>query len=443
MEWRRNPLQSFYDSSFEKLCLRISKIFRKRTAHKWLILALGWVFQVGRKTTAGLIRGAGQLAQKHYASYSRFFNTTSWNPVDFWRRVLAVVQEVVKDDRLIVAVDDTCVTKTGRSIAATGWFVETGGVPTKSTTYVWGQCWVVLSVVTQNPFGYDKTWSFPIGIRLFVPQSECEEGTYQSKLEMAHEMLQRRARWSDRRILALADRLYAGAPFLEGLGSTVDVIVRMKRNAKLFDLPEPNDGVGRPRKKGERLPRPDEWLDQDGWTPVQAHLYGTTEEILIQSRRALWYSVTGTEVGRLCLMKDPQTDQWAVFYSTDPDIDARRIPELYSRRWALEITFRDAKQHGGFKDAQCRTTEAVQRQATFNLGLMSLVQCWFAQQDKTVRNQLKRNEWEDEQAPPSFQIMLQTLRWFLRKKQFSHKWGQTPCSGKMIEEFFDEIARAA
>jgi len=436
-------MTSFYGSSFEQLCLSLSNIFRKRTAHKWLVLALGWVFQVGRKTTAGLVRGAGHLAQKHYASYSRFFHTTSWDPVAFWRVLFEGVRTVVDEDRIILAVDDTCVTKSGRSIAATDWFVDSSGFSTKTTTYVWGQCWVVVSVVVHDLLGYEKTWSFPVGIRLFVPKSECPEETYQSKLEMAHEMLQQRSRWSDRPILALADRLYAGAPFLEGFGEDVDVIVRMKKNAKLFDLPEPNDGVGRPRKKGDRLPSPADWLNEDDWTPTEATLYGTDKEIQIKSRRALWYHVTGTQVGRLCLMKEPESDRWAVFYSTDPEMDAVRIPELYSRRWAVEMTFRDAKQHGGFKDAQCRTIEAVRRQATFNLGLMSLVQCWFCHQDGEREHRLKRNEWEDDQAPPSFQIMLQTLRWFMRKKQFSQKWGQTPCSGKNIEEFFDEIARAA
>lgn len=436
-------MSSFYGSSFEQLCLSLTNIFRKRTAKKWLVLALGWVFQVGRKTTAGLVRGAGHLAQKHYASYSRFFNTSSWDPTTFWRGIFEVVRTVVDEDPLVIAVDDTCVTKSGRSIAATSWFAESSRCYDQSTKYVWGQCWVVLSLVTHNPFGYEKTWSFPIGICLFVPESDCEDGEYQTKLEIAHDMLQQRSRWSDRRMVALADRLYAGAPFMDGFGDDVEVIVRMKRDAKLFDRPGPYDGSGRPRKKGERFPRPDEWQTRDDWSRTEACLYGTDETILIKSRRALWYEVTGQLVGRLVLMKDPESDQWAVFYSTDPDIDTQRIPELYSRRWALEITFRDAKQHGGFKDAQCQTNEAVRRQATFNLGLMSLVQCWFCQQDDAVRNQLKRDEWEQSQAPPSFQIMLQTLRWFMRKKQFSQKWGQTPCSEKKIEEFFDEIARAA
>ena len=409
-----------------------------------MVLALGWVFQVGRKTTTGLVRGAGHLAQKHYASYSRFFNTTSWACSSFWRWVFDTVQDVVDESRLIMAVDDTCVSKSGRAISASGWFVDSSGSSYQSTTYVWGQCWVVLSVVVSNPLGFEKTWSFPVGLRLFVPKDQCLEGTYQSKLEIAHKMVQQRSRWAERPLLVLADRLYAGGPFMAGFDEDVDVIVRMKRNAKLFELPGPSDGVGRPRKKGQRFPSPEEWVNEaDGWETVEATLYGTKKEIQIQSRMALWYDVTGTNVGRIVLMKESESDRWAVFYSTDPQLEPGQIPELYSRRWALEITIRDAKQYGGFKDAQCRTDDAVRRQGTFNLGLMSLVQCWFCQQDKDVRERLNRDDWEDAQAPPSFQIMLQTLRWELRTQQFSQEWGQTPCSGKKIEEFFDEIARAA
>jgi len=437
-------MTSFYGSSFEQLCLSLSNIFRKRTAKKWLVLALGWVFQVGRKTTAGIVRGAGSLAKKHYASYSRFFNTKSWRPEAFWKIVFKTVREVIEEKQLIVAVDDTCVAKSGRKIAATGWFLESNGAYYQNATYVWGQSWVVLSVVAHNPFGFEKTWSFPIGMRLFVPKKDCPEGTYKTKLELAHEMLAARARWSERRIIAVADRLYAGGPFLAGLPEKVDVIVRMKRNAKLFDLPGVNSGVGRPRKKGERLPSPVEMAeDKEGWRTKKVRLYGEEKEIRIKTRLALWYYVTGPRVGKVVIMKEPEAKRWAVFYSTDSQLEDKEIIQLYSRRWALEITFRDAKQYGGFKDAQCQKKEAVKRQGIFNLGLMSLVQCWFVEQKEEIQNQLKRNEWEDYQAPPSFQIMLQTLRWYMRKKQFSQKWGQTPYSGKKVDEFFDEIARAA
>jgi SRSO17 transposase len=43
---------------------------------------------------------------------------------------------------------------------------------------------------------------------------------------------------------------------------------------------------------------------------------------------------------------------WAVFLSTDPDLEPQRILELYARRWAIEVYFKEAKQHLGFLKEQ-------------------------------------------------------------------------------------------
>jgi SRSO17 transposase len=43
---------------------------------------------------------------------------------------------------------------------------------------------------------------------------------------------------------------------------------------------------------------------------------------------------------------------WAVFLSTDPGLEPQRILELYARRWAIEVYFKEAKQHLGFLKEQ-------------------------------------------------------------------------------------------
>jgi len=39
---------------------------------------------------------------------------------------------------------------------------------------------------------------------------------------------------------------------------------------------------------------------------------------------------------------------WAVFWSTDINLDAAKILEIYALRWAVEVYFKEAKQHRGF-----------------------------------------------------------------------------------------------
>lgn len=43
---------------------------------------------------------------------------------------------------------------------------------------------------------------------------------------------------------------------------------------------------------------------------------------------------------------------WAVFLSTDPSLEPQRILELYALRWAIEVYFKEAKQHLGFLKEQ-------------------------------------------------------------------------------------------
>lgn len=48
----------------------------------------------------------------------------------------------------------------------------------------------------------------------------------------------------------------------------------------------------------------------------------------------------------------PGKHDWAVFLSTDVSLQPQRILELYAMRWAIEVYFKEAKQHPGFLKEQ-------------------------------------------------------------------------------------------
>jgi IS4 transposase len=43
---------------------------------------------------------------------------------------------------------------------------------------------------------------------------------------------------------------------------------------------------------------------------------------------------------------------WAVFLSTDVNLEAAKVLEIYALRWAVEVYFKEAKQHLGFLKEQ-------------------------------------------------------------------------------------------
>jgi len=50
----------------------------------------------------------------------------------------------------------------------------------------------------------------------------------------------------------------------------------------------------------------------------------------------------------------PGKHDWAVFLTTDIHLDAQKMLELYAMRWAIEVYFKESKQHLGFLKEQAR-----------------------------------------------------------------------------------------
>ena len=50
----------------------------------------------------------------------------------------------------------------------------------------------------------------------------------------------------------------------------------------------------------------------------------------------------------------PGKHDWCVFLSTDTQLDAQKMLELYAMRWAIEVYFKETKQHLGFLKEQAR-----------------------------------------------------------------------------------------
>ena len=439
-------MTSFYDSSFELYLLRITDIFRKRTAKKCMVLALGWVLQTGAKTTAGLIRGAGSLATKSFSAYYKFFRTTSWEPEDFWKAILNEVLDRIDDASIMVGIDDTLWQKVGRKIEGCGWYPSKKSLYHRSLTYVFGQCWVCLSVKIPVKWAPGASIHVPVMGKIYKPKDECEEGEFKTRLELVNEMLWRVSEIAgDRQIIAVADSYYGGETLLGDLPENVEVLVRLKRDSQLYEIPErgPNPGPGRPRKKGDPLKQPKEWIEEpEGWETREVQRYGKTETVWIQTKKALWYHVTKEKPGRVVIIKEAD-GSWLALYCTDPDLQPETMIEYYAQRWKIEVVFREAKQVGGAEDPQCRSQKAIRRQTPFNLGLMTLVKLWFVDNYDEVKSMIQRDDWEEENSVPSFRIMLQVLRWRIRKKQFSQKWGQTPTLPKKINNLFNQWIRAA
>ena len=78
-------------------------------------------------------------------------------------------------------------------------------------------------------------------------------------------------------------------------------------------------------------------------------------------------------------------------------------------RWALEVTFHDAKQHLGFEQPQGWSRQAVQRTAPMAMLLYSLIVLWFAKVGHRLYK-VPYRPWYPHKPHASFADMLTTLR---------------------------------
>jgi DDE superfamily endonuclease len=71
--------------------------------------------------------------------------------------------------------------------------------------------------------------------------------------------------------------------------------------------------------------------------------------------------------------KDPAKPRFLVLGSTDPELNGRKLVELYAARFQIEFLFRDSKQFTGLLDCQARAAAALDFHFNASLATLNLV----------------------------------------------------------------------
>lgn len=249
-----------------------------------------------------------------------------------------------------------------------------------------GHCWVVLSVLIRVPFS-QRVWALPILLRLYRTRSECEKhsAVYRKKTQLGREMLDVLCEWTDwstRRIELAADSAYCNDTVTRGLPNRVVLFGAMRPDAVLTELPkaQPKKKGGRPRKRGELLPKPEAIANDESqpWKTCQALLYGRIRNVHYKTLRAQCCRACGVGLLRIVIVRTTTgTVPLRVFFCTDATLGVRQVLQGYAERWAIEVFFREAKQLLGFAVAPVRKAQSVLRVAPFIGLLYTTLVLWF------------------------------------------------------------------
>jgi len=285
----------------------------------------------------------------------------------------------------------------------------------------WGHNWVVVGVILQFPFAPWISWCLPFAFRLYVtkkrPKSQRWAGPdrpYRTRPELTVEILEMIAKWHpDRRFLLVGDSAYGGGSVLKNLPANFDLTSRIVMDAQLFAPPPPRRSgcMGRPRRKGKRLPNPKQIASsRKRWKRLSLKLYGGQRRVLfVKETEGLWPKGDYRRI-KVVVVRDPRgVNKDEAFYSTNTKASATAILQSYAKRWSVEVAFENAKSHFGFEDPQNRTARAVERTAPLGALLYSLVVLWFNScGHKKCRFPIR--PWYGRKSTASFQDMVDTLR---------------------------------
>ena len=390
---------------------------------------LGWFMCLGPRTLFRAFRSTNPSKLHDFAgphgldtSYN-FFERSSWKPSNLFARLVYLVftrLAPIKTIKLIL--DDTLFHKCGAHVWGKGWFRDAVASTKKRVATASGHNWVVLAFVYELPL-IPLVLAIPIMARLHIAE-EGKPGCARLGREMIGELMQL---YPHRSFLLLGDGGYSNRELLEdldGLGTQLEYIGRMRSDSALYDpkVPEqPKGKSGTKPKKGPRLPTPKEVAKQavppgrEGkyqWKETKVSAYGMERILWVCTFVALWPRVLGYRPIQVVVVRDPEKKMDDCYLmSTSLGLSLAEIVHYYSLRWAIEAMFKACKQVLSIEDPHHFCKESVEKVAPWVLGVQTLVSVWYilAGKNEPEAEELRQHmgEWDTEW---SLQNMMRVLR---------------------------------
>lgn len=349
--------------SIETLAKQMSNFLDARIAFRLPIVLAGAMLAGSRRTASRWFRAAGVADD-----WDRFYDTLVSIGKSTGPLVFPLLSAIVSrfDPGLgkywTLALDDSPTKRFGRHVEAANVHHHPTPGPADGP-WLFGHNWVCLAIIMSH-----SLWgavALPILSKLYVRRVDVPKlqkrydwefrTKHQLALELVLEVIRRlKALGSKAGFRVVVDGAYAVRSFLRALlAEDVTVISRLRRDAKLFDLPPPRTGQrGRPRIYGEnRIHLAKRAGHKGGWQSLTFTCRG--HEV---TRRYKTFLATSKLVGgaiRVVLLEH-ESGNWAAYFSTDVDMDVKTLLETGANRWAIEEQFHDVKEVWGAGQQQVR-----------------------------------------------------------------------------------------
>jgi hypothetical protein len=415
---------------FATIILSFAPLFRYRSWRHAEVLLIGAILAPGKRTVTSLLRITGLSGERRFVNYHRVLNRARWSERGAACLLLRLLLAAfVPSGPVLLGLDDTIERRRGQRIAAKGIYRDP--VRSSHTHFVKasGLRWISLMLLAPIPWA-GRVWALPF-LTVLAPSQRYarERGRRHKKLtDWARQMVQQARRWMPHRELVLvADGSFAALELLAALRRQgVICVTRLRLDAALYEPAPPRrpGTLGRPRTTGRRLPNLADVLAAatTRWQRVRVPgWYGDGDRLVeFCSTTAVWRHAGLPVVPlRWVLLRDPlgRFDPQALL-CTDPAREPLQIIRWYVRRWQVEVTFREVRDHLGVETQRQWSDRAIARSTPCLLALFSLVTLLAARLPSKARRAVATAAWYRKPQPTFTDTLAAVRRQFWREQGF-------------------------
>jgi hypothetical protein len=400
-----------------------SPLFSRPVFRHVLVLLAGAILTPGVRTVTNALRILGLAHTRRFQNYHRILNRAKWNPRKAARLLLSLLLERFSPTGpILLGIDETLERRQGEKIAAKGIYRDAARSSKSFFVKSSGLRWISLMLLAPIPWA-KRTWALPF-LSVLAPSeryNQERQRRHKTLARWAKQMMLQLRRWlPSRQLVLVADSSYAVLAFLDyctSLVAPITVVTRLRLDAALYDVaPARREGqMGRPRKKGKRLPTLEQILEDKAtlWNRVSVtRWYSAGErEVEVVSATCIWYHSGMPPVPiRYVLIRDPLgkfTPQALV--CTDLSADPTQIVSWFVLRWQLETTFQEVRKHLGVETQRQWNDLAIARTTPVLLGLFSLVTLFADEQARSKDLWVRQAAWYVKELP-TFSDALASVR---------------------------------
>lgn len=350
------------------------------TCSKAFLLVLGTILCRGGRTVCSALRVLGLQGERVFSKYHHVLNRAQWSSLQASRILL---EKIIgdHDEPVILGIDGHLERRRGKKISSKGCYRDPVRSSRSYTVKCFGLKW--LSVMVLQRYSWcQRVLALPF-LTILMPSKKANQKagkSHKTLLDWTCQVIKLLRKWLPlRQLILAADGEFAAAVLAwTCIKYKVSLVTRLRLDARLFSLPKPSKGRGRPAKKGQRLLCPKQILLASGveWISDQVQWYGgITRTVQYITTTCMWHVVGYDPVPiRFVLMKDPFKEfQPVVLMSTDVMLTANKIIEVFVLRWNVEVTFREAREHLGIETQRQWSAKAILRSTPALFGIYSLV----------------------------------------------------------------------